>query len=516
MRALGTEFKVGIFTLVAAAAIFYMMFVLSPKSFDSTNYVTYYTILTDASGLIPKSQVKTNGVIVGRVNAVDLEGNTTRITMEVKGDVKVPKGSKIEIRTRGLLGDTFIEIIRAEDNGQYIENGGLLPKSEDGNDMRALFAMAGGIGRDLKKITETLARTLGSEGGTNALENIIRNIESVTSDARGMMAENRRDLRSMISNIEKTTASLRQAMGDNPSDMVAIVQNIKQATGDLKQFAMAVRELVNPENKGRIDRIITSLDQSMNDIKSTTQNVRLVSDKVNRGEGTLGRLMTDDTALREIESAIKELRDVMAPANKTDMFVDYHGELRQDDSMQNYFNLAIHTRPDRYYLVGITDQRNNVERRTTEVVEDEPAEGDTPGRRTVVETTRKDDAIKVNVQFAKRWYFASLRFGLFETTGGIASDFYLFRDRARLSLEAFDFDASSTVERRTAHFKTYASLLFFDHLYAMAGVDDLTRTDPDTGKAASEPNYFFGAGLTFNDRDLRALFGAAAIGAAAK
>ncbi len=66
--------------------------------------------------------------------------------------------------------------------------------------------------------------------------------------------------------------------------------------------------------------------------------------------------------------------------------------------------------------------------------------------------------------------------------------------------------------RSVAHSKTYASVLFYDHIYLMAGVDDPTKFDKrgDAGKL-QKTNYFIGAGLTFNDQDLKALFGAAAL-----
>jgi phospholipid/cholesterol/gamma-HCH transport system substrate-binding protein len=112
---------------------------------------------------------------------------------------------------------------------------------------------------------------------------------------------------------------------------------------------------------------------------------------------------------------------------------------------------------------------------------------------------------------AKRWYFVALRFGLFETTGGIATDMYFLRDKVRFTVEAFDWDTQDKTIRRNAHLKTYASVLFYNHLYAMAGVDDPTRTDPETGKAKKDLNYFFGAGLSFTDEDLKAVLGTAAL-----
>ena len=49
----------------------------------------------------------------------------------------------------------------------------------------------------------------------------------------------------------------------------------------------------------------------------------------------------------------------------------------------------------------------------------------------------------------------------------------------------------------------------------MVGIDDPLRLDPATGDVDDELNYFVGAGISFNDDDLRALFGLAALAGAA-
>ena len=65
--------------------------------------------------------------------------------------------------------------------------------------------------------------------------------------------------------------------------------------------------------------------------------------------------MNDDTALEEVEGALKDLRQVLAPVTKLQVSVDTHSELRRDDTTQTYFNLRFTTRPDSYYLIGFTD-----------------------------------------------------------------------------------------------------------------------------------------------------------------
>lgn len=486
MKRLGIEFKVGLFTLVALSTLVYMFFVLSPDSFESGDRNQYYTILSDAAGIIPKTHVKTNGVIVGKVKDVRLDVNMTRIDMEVDKSVKIPVGSHIEVRTRGLLGDVFLEIIRPTDHGQYIPDRGMIPKAEGGTDMQALMALAGGIGRDVKKITEVLAEVMGSDVGKQNISEIVANIHGGTDDLR------------------QTLQALRGAVGDRPEDLKTIVANIKE-------FTEGLRMVLDEGNREKLQNIIASFDQSMGDVKGATKNIRLISEKVERGEGTLGKLLSDESTIAELEGAIRDIREVLSPVKKLEVGVAYRGEFRNDNTGQNYFDLVFRTRPDRYYLLGATDVQLEQVDRTTKVITTEPTVDDDPATTQTREIIQDRKSLRFNLQFAKRFGPLGVRFGMFESTGGIASDLYLFRDRFKFTAEAYDWKTKDNEYRRVAHLKAYASVLFFNHVSAIAGVDDLTRLDPDTMKEVKKPKWYFGAGLSFNDNDLRTLFGAAAL-----
>lgn len=503
LKSLGTEFKVGVFALVALATLGYMFFVLSPDTFQNKEYRTYYTVLRNAAGIVPKTHVKTSGVSIGKVKSVALEGGNTRVMLEIDKAVKVPVGTRIEIRAVGLLGDKHLEVIRAEDSGTYIDNGGFIPQSEDGYDIESLMTMVGDIGRDVKKITNSLAAVFGSKKGEQSITNIIENIEGLTGDLRA------------------TAASMKDVLVDRRQDFTDIITDVRSGVADLRTFSRNLKDVLDAENKERIDRILASFDETMVDVKASAKSINLVSDKIEKGEGTIGRLVNDDNTLAELEGAIKDIRKVIAPANRLQIEVDFHSEVRRDKSAQHYMNVMFRTRPDRYYLIGMTDTRyDRIETRTVGA----DSVGNDDARRPedredavlVKERVRTAKAIRFNMQIARRWYDAEVRFGLFETTGGIAGAYHLFNDKLTLNAEAFDWDTQDKSLRRTAHIKTYASLLFYNHVYAMAGIDDPTRTDPATGKVDKKTNVFAGAGFSFTDEDLKAIFGAAALSSAAK
>jgi len=508
LKSLGTELKVGMFAIVALVTLGYMFFVLSPDAFEHKSYNHYYTVLRNAAGIVAKTHVKTSGVTVGKVASVTLQRGRTRVDFEVDAQVQIPQGSHIEIRSVGLLGDKHLEVVTPEEeaateeeegqapppaqavpaNVQYIADGGYIPQSQKSVDMEALIALVGDVAKDVKKVTGSLADVLGTKKGEQSIAKILDNIEVTTTDIRA------------------STKTLREVIGDRKSDLNDIVTDVHSGVHDLRKFAANLKDVLNEQNKQRIDRILASFDATMVDVKGSAHNINLISEKVEKGQGTIGKLVNDDSTLTEIEGAIKDIRKVIAPATKLVTTVDYHGELRRNDTTQHFFNVLLQTRPDRFYLLGMTDTTYDHEDTTTTTTQD--------GNKTIEKKTiKRDRAIRFNAQFGKRWYWLAGRFGLFESTGGLAGDLYFFNDRLRFTLEAFDWDTNSNAVRRTAHIKTYASVLFYNHIYALAGIDDPTRTDPATGKVNKQLNWMFGGGLTFTDDDLKSLIGAAALAA---
>ncbi|MBC7530231.1 MAG: MCE family protein [Oligoflexus sp.] len=473
MSRMGTEFKVGLFSLFGVAAIAFAVFFVSPELFDRKEKKIYKTTLKDASGILINTHVKTNGVNIGRVSLIRLADNATEVQMEVEASISVPEGSEIAVRTVGFLGDKFIDIVRPDKGGAPVANNGFIPPAKNTGDIAEVVGKVGSIADDLKKVTENLARVLGDKQGERRMANIVENIEKLTETTKQMLLDNRSEVRSLVQNFNTVSAALK--------------------------------EVVNDENRSKIDRILVNLDTSMKSIKTASENAQLISQRIEKGEGTIGRLINDDKTADDIQATLKDLREVLSPVTKLQVAVETHAEIRRDESNQTYFNIRLNTRPDSFYLVGFTTFPDRVRDTSTETLDA------STGKTAIRERIRDDKALRFNLQFGKRWGWIGARLGLFESTGGAAADAYFWKDRMKLSLEAFDFSDKEDNYRRTAHIKAYASVLFFDHLVAMVGLEDPTKYKDGTHTVRKNLNPFAGAGLTFNDQDLKTLFGAAAI-----
>lgn len=489
MKNFTMEMKIGFFTIFSFLAIGYMFFVLNPSRFSGEKYKSYHTLVKNASGIIENTNVLTNGVTIGKVNRIRLaDGGFTRIDFEIKNFVKIPKGTRTAIKEKGLLGDVYLEILRSENYADLEEEGSLLYSIDDAMGIGELTALAGSVGKDIKKVTSNLAGSLGSDEGGVALKDILY------------------DLRDSISLI-------KTALKNNSENIDRITDNMKEISSNLVLVSQTAKTLFDFEDKNSMKDVFDSLKVVSKNVELASNSIKNVAEKLDSGEGTLGKLISDDKIVQDIEEGLTSINEMLAPAKRLTFNLDYHGEYRFNQQNQHYVNLKIQTRPDLFYMVGVT---NTYETNTYSELEIDGTYTDidkelSRPHKTGKLLVQKTDAIRFNLQVGKRWKDLELRIGLFQSTGGVAADYYFFRDIVKLGVEAYEWnmkDDANFVKRKFALFRAYINVNFFSNIYITGGLNDFTR---DGIWENGQTPIFLGAGFHFTDKDLSGVFGAASM-----
>src|SRR3954466_3489785 len=104
---------VGLFVLIGAAALLFLARQsanLLTLSFQPTYRV--YARFDNIGGLKKQAAVKSAGVVVGRVESIELDGKSfqARVAMAVEQRYAFPKDSSVKILTSGLLGEQYIGV----------------------------------------------------------------------------------------------------------------------------------------------------------------------------------------------------------------------------------------------------------------------------------------------------------------------------------------------------------------------------------------------------------------------
>ncbi len=104
---------VGLFVILGLAALVFLALKagnMSTISFEKTYAVN--AKFDNIGGLKPQAPVKSAGVVVGRVGAIQFDDKTYQalVTLELESGYKFPKDSSLKILTAGLLGEQYIGI----------------------------------------------------------------------------------------------------------------------------------------------------------------------------------------------------------------------------------------------------------------------------------------------------------------------------------------------------------------------------------------------------------------------
>ena len=245
--------------------------------------------------------------------------------------------------------------------------------------------------------------------------------------------------------------------------------------------------------------------------------------KIDEDKGTLGRLVNDPAIADNVEEITDDAKGFLGTLFGLKAYVGLRSEYNVFAGLaRHYITVELHTRPDKFYLIELEKGPRGAYPDVT-LSFDPTVDPNHWIRKTVIE-----DKIRFTFQFAKRFSWLTLRYGLKESTGGIGADADLNWFDRDLRFSADLFDASFDQYPRI---KLTAAFEVFRHLYVLGGVDELLNS-PDTLQivkgTSSVPiqfdsfrfgrDVFLGGMLRFNDEDLAALLtvGGSAIAGASK
>lgn len=434
------EFKVGVLVVGITSLIGLMSLKVSEGPGFLSMGKTYSFVVDNAGGLVPKSAVKMAGIKVGTIEDIELaEGGRARVKIALNRGVPFTASSRVELRSDGILGDKHVELIPGNPGDAELENGSLITNTNDKAGLDNVMSEVGKISKNLNTLIENLNKaTMGDGDETTPIGRIIKNIERISADLAEVSGENKDKIHDIIDRIASVSRSLDSALSN---------ENIAH-------------------------------------VHSALKNIDEITAKINRGEGTVGRLINDEHTVEQLNSAIENVNNFMGGANKWETSLDFHSEALMNESMaKSYLGFKLQPGLDRYYEVQVIDDP----RGTRQVTRTETTGSTTSD---ITETKTYKNKIKFTALFAKNFYDITLKGGLIENSGGFGVDYHLLSRKVRLSFEIFDFS--------DPYIRAFARYNFYKGIYITGGADNVLNRD-------KEFSTFIGAGLFITNDDLKML-----------
>lgn len=498
---LSPEAKVGLFVLFGIILLVYMSLRLGGIKFGRAEGYHLTVDFDSAAGLDKDASVRVAGVEVGRVKEITLKNNKAHLVLEIKPGVKVGRDFTAVLTTKGLLGEKYLELIPGSPAAPPLKEGEEITRTQSYADMDKLITILSDVSTDVKKVTESLSKVLGGDEGETTLRNIVKNLEEISFRVNKIVAKNDVQLEHILKNLDEFTTMLSTEGPGITAELKTAAKNLNEA---LLKTSSNLNQMIE-ENRGNLKEGVEnlkaaslSLQQAMDTINKVTKeigpgvqdtfnSVGSIAKKIDKGEGTLGKLVNDTSLHENINKTVTGINNYIAKTESFHTFIGYRGEYLFDArDTKSYFSLRIQPKADKYYLFEIVDDpRGKRRKETTETVI-----GTTT---TTTVETKTTEALKFSAQIAKRFKNVTLRGGIIESTGGAGIDYYMYGDRLKLTLEAFDFS-----QKGNPHLKAGATAYLNKFFYLTAGYDDFVS------KIGLQSAYM-GVGFQFDDDDIKYL-----------
>ena len=489
---LNPEAKVGLFVFAGIVLLIYMSMWLGGVKLGKEDGILIYINFPNAAGLDMGASVAVAGVEVGRVESITLEANKAKLGIRVNPNVEVGRDFTAVLKNQGLLGEKYVELKPGALGAEPLKEGEELTRVATFTDIDKLVTVLADVATDIKVVTESLKMSMGGEGGANSLQNIIVSIETLMKELNNIVGYNSERFNSIMGNLDVMVADVRrdgpgllksfQEVSDNLNNV--IVENRGGLAEGIENLRFASRRM--EEAMINLDRLTQEIGP---EITNTAKSFGKIAQKIERGEGTIGKLINDTETHDKLTATLSGVNKFLQKGEALKMHLGYRGEFLFDPGeTKNYLSLKLIPSKDKYYLLEIIDDPRGERRLKT-------VDTTVGGVTTSEEILTTEDKMLFSIQVAKKMKWLTLRGGLIESTGGVGLDYHLFKERLVISLNAFDFDKA-----RNPHLKVGGTLFLGKHFTLTAGYDDfISRVGLDSA--------YVGLGFHFEDEDLKYILG---------
>jgi phospholipid/cholesterol/gamma-HCH transport system substrate-binding protein len=367
-RNLQRNLVLGAFILGCLAVLTFLTFRLGGFKFVEQRRWTAY--FGEDSTVKKDADIFAAGTKVGRVERVRLvpddeiaPGRYVQVDMLIRADLKIWEDASVNMRSRGILGRAILELDRGTPGTRELTPDTPLRGRMAGDPFEALNNLidenrdsVGRITSDLAEVTGRLRRGEGSIGKILADDGLYRKVDRI-ADGLSDVVDRARDpessigallddralydrVLSAVSRIDEIATQIRSGKGtvgrlmydddvaSDLKDVVARLRNIAKAVdegqgtiGKLvhddelhEALVEGVRALRNvavrlDSGKGSLARLLADDGEVYDNIRVATEDLRVMLDDVRAGKGSLGLLLKDESAYRELQRMLESFRE---------------------------------------------------------------------------------------------------------------------------------------------------------------------------------------------------------------
>lgn len=292
-----TELYVGLFVFFGLAIMGALIFQFGRFNDRVRGHYNMTLEFPDAGSLRPGVPIKLGGRKVGFVSGgPDMKEDFSGLTLElaIYNGARIPSGSKFQVGTSGLMGDTYVEVKMPETfDGTFYEEGAYIDGTA-GTGISDLQEDADVLLAKIQEAVESLNRVLLKiEEGVLDDENVA-NIKTTLAE-----------LKQSSENINATTRKLDPLLADVRSTVGEAKDAMTKAGNTFDTATEAIDDIKGTVAKA--EPALEKLDPTIEELKATLENANRAITKIQEGEGTAAALIADSSLRNDLISFADKL-----------------------------------------------------------------------------------------------------------------------------------------------------------------------------------------------------------------
>ena len=240
------EAWVGLFVVAGIAATIILLAVMTDAALFRGRYIIT-TNVPNAGGIRKGDPVQMRGVNIGRIIGFGIGQKDVDVRLEIEGEYKIPKDSRVEVKAAGLLGGMVAEVIPGA-SAEAVAWGDRIPGASGIGLFDKMDTLAGEADKVAVKVQGLLS------------DSMVKDLQGGASDARKSLASLQAILKEQRGELRALSASLKRS-----------AEGMEKATTgpELERTVKRVDELVQ-----RLDGTVGTLDESSKSLASITRSWR--------------------------------------------------------------------------------------------------------------------------------------------------------------------------------------------------------------------------------------------------
>jgi phospholipid/cholesterol/gamma-HCH transport system substrate-binding protein len=240
---------------------------------------SFFTRFDEVGGLDSGDPIVVNGVEKGRVQSISLGNREVIVEMGIKEGVMIPRDSRIVLKSIGIMGERFVAVTHGE-SALSIAPGDTI----DGQFLMGLSEVMGAAGAILDELAETsrsLHDILDGFARDGKLQASVDNLAATSETIRALTTDNKPRLDDAIAGFQRVSSRMDSLLENHYASMDSSMTSFGRAGG--------------------------KVETAVENLSRASSNLKEITEKLQSGEGSLGKLLADDELVDKLNATITDL-----------------------------------------------------------------------------------------------------------------------------------------------------------------------------------------------------------------